>query len=285
MPGFSRAVVSGIALLSLVIVLGTAPTAPAQGVSAAAAVNDWSCRPSTAHPRPVVLLHGLNARGDQHWALHGPAIAKAGYCVFAPTYSADRSGNGGQAPIRASAREVGAFVDRVLATTRSTRVDLVGHSLGGFVALYMTKFSGYRTKVRRIVALTAPARGTTVFGAIPLSEAVGLGPVVEPALTASCIACAEMVVGGPAQVRLGRGPIAQPGVRYTMIASRFDAVVTPTANAFVREPGVRNYYIQDRCPLDPVGHFGIGFDSGVTSMILNGLDPSVPIRCSFGPPI
>jgi len=48
---------------------------------------------------------------------------------------------------------------------------------------------------------------------------------------------------------------------------------------------VRNYYIQDRCPLDPVGHFGIGFDLGTTSLILNGLDPSVPITCGIGPPV
>ena len=62
-------------------------------------------------------------------------------------------------------------------------------------------------------------------------------------------------------------------------------MVTPTrTTAFVNEPGVRNYFVQDKCPLDPVGHVGIAIDTGVTSMILNGLDPAAPIRCSFGPP-
>ncbi len=54
--------------------------------------------------------------------------------------------------------------------------------------------------------------------------------------------------------------------------------MTPTSTAFVREPGVTNDYVQDKCPLDPVGHVGIAADAGVTSMILNGLDPRVKIR-------
>jgi hypothetical protein len=52
----------------------------------------------------------------------------------------------------------------------------------------------------------------------------------------------------------------------------------------VPEPGVTNYYVQDKCPFDPVGHVGIAVDSGVTSMILNGLDGG-PITCGFGLPL
>ena len=53
--------------------------------------------------------------------------------------------------------------------------------------------------------------------------------------------------------------------------------------AFVNEPGVTNYYVQDKCPFDPVGHTGITVDSGITSMILNGLDDG-QITCGFGLP-
>jgi len=66
---------------------------------------------------------------------------------------------------------------------------------------------------------------------------------------------------------------------------RYGAVVTPTSTSFVREPGVTNYYIQDRRRFDPVGHIGIAADTGVTSMILNGLDPAAPVRCGVGLPI
>ena len=82
------------------------------------------------------------------------------------------------------------------------------------------------------------------------------------------------------------GPIAEPGVSYTIIASRTDVLVTPTETSFVREPGVRNMYVQDLCPFDPVGHIGMAFDPGVATMISNALDPSsaVPVTCSVGLP-
>jgi triacylglycerol esterase/lipase EstA (alpha/beta hydrolase family) len=233
----------------------------------------------------VVLLHGLSTNAEQNWALHGPAIAKAGYCVFSLTYGANLLGMGGNAPVDASAQEIGSFIDRVLAATGGDQVDLVGHSLGGFLSLYVTKVTGYAPKVGRVVALAPPTHGTTLLGAVALTRALGLRTTVDTALGVACVACIDLLEGGPAEVRLGEGLITQPGVDYTVIASKLDLIVTPSQRSFIHEPGVRNYYVQDRCPLDPVGHFGFGFDSGITSMILNGLDPSVPVKCGFGPPV
>ena len=78
-----------------------------------------------------------------------------------------------------------------------------------------------------------------------------------------------------------------PGIEYTVIASRFDILVTPTETSFVREPGVHNVLVQDLCPFDLVGHVGLAFDPGVYDMITNGLDPASarPVRCSFGLPL
>jgi triacylglycerol esterase/lipase EstA (alpha/beta hydrolase family) len=271
------------AVLALVSTLLTLPApayaAPSQGL------NDWACRPSAEHPRPVVLLHGLSTNAEQHWALLGPRIVKAGYCVFSVTYGEDALGRGGQATVDASAREVGGFVDRVLEATGASKVDLVGHSLGGFVSLYVTKVTGYAPKVGRVVALAPPTHGTTLFGLVRMLTALGLREPVEMILRGGCVACVDLLAGGHAVRLLTDGAVAQPGVTYTVIASRFDAVVSPTSRSFIREPGVRNYYVQDRCPLDPVGHFGMGFDTGMASLILNGLDPTAPIRCGFGPPI
>lgn len=274
------------AALALVTAVGLLSTpATAAGPPPSSGLNDWTCRPSAAHPRPVVLLHGLSTNADQNWALHGPAIAKAGYCVFSLTYGANSAGMGGNAPVDALAREITPFIDEVLTATGSQEVDLVGHSLGGFLSLYVTKVSGFAAKIGRVVAMASPTHGTTLLGAVGLATALGARPPVDAALGVACVACVDLLEGGPAQVRLADGPIAQPGVSYTIIASRYDAVVTPPSRSFIQEPGVRNYYVQDRCPLDPVGHFGMGMDFGVTSVILNGLDPSVPVRCGIGPPI
>lgn len=283
LPALRRSLLAVPLLVALLVPVGASAVAPPTS-----GLNDWSCRPSAAHPEPVVLLHGLGSNAQQNWSFHGPAIAAAGYCVFSVTYGVtDRSlGAGGFAPIQQSAEQIGAFVDRVLAETGAARVDLVGHSEGAFQSLYVPKVAGYGAKIDDVVALAPPTHGTTVSGLVTLGQLLGNQALVS-ALTdgVGCFACTDLVQGGPAVARLNDGPVAVPGVTYTVVASRTDFLVTPTSTAFVREPGVTNYYIQDKCPLDPVGHIGIAADSGVTSMILHGLDPSAPIRCSFGAPL
>jgi len=56
--------------------------------------NDWGCRPSAAHPEPVVLVHGLGANDTVNWFFHAPKIAAQGYCVFSLTYGTGILGPG-----------------------------------------------------------------------------------------------------------------------------------------------------------------------------------------------
>jgi hypothetical protein len=86
---------------------------------------------------------------------------------------------------------------------------------------------------------------------------------------------------------LNNGPVAQPGVTYTIITSRYDELVTPTDTAFVHEAGVSNEYVQDSCPFDPVGHIGEAYDLNVWHLVENALDPlhATPIGiCAVGSP-
>ena len=85
---------------------------------------------------------------------------------------------------------------------------------------------------------------------------------------------------------LTTGAVARPGVHYTIITSRADELVTPTATAFVPEPGVVNEYVQDFCPFDPVGHIGEAYDANVWHLVLNALDPAgaAPFPCVVGSP-
>jgi len=82
--------------------------------------NDWSCKPSAAHPRAVVLVHGLFANMTDNWQTMSPLLANNGYCVFALTYGNDTSAGsprdqfGGLAPMEQSAQQLSAFVDKVL---------------------------------------------------------------------------------------------------------------------------------------------------------------------------
>ncbi len=86
----------GVAVLTLVVAL----VAPAAGAEAAYPVpwdagalvagganpdsapgaNDFSCKPSAEHPRPVVLVHGLAATLGANWATVAARLASTGVC-------------------------------------------------------------------------------------------------------------------------------------------------------------------------------------------------------------
>jgi triacylglycerol esterase/lipase EstA (alpha/beta hydrolase family) len=271
-----------------------ATTAASLALSAAPAIastssgyNDWSCHPTATHPDPVVLIHGLGSNGQENWSVDGPALATAGYCAYSLTYGENSPGDGvgGQQPVATSAQQIVSFIGQVRASTGALKVDLVGHSEGAFMTLYIPKFGGIAEQIDRVVALAPPTHGTTVDGIVTLGQLLGGQQLVDffPILL-GCQACADLIAGSGVVKQLDTEPIAQPGITYTIIATRDDEVVTPTTTAFVTEPGVHDYYVQDKCPFDPVGHVGLAVDPGVTSMILNGLDPGAPIVCGFGPP-
>ncbi|WP_218024939.1 esterase/lipase family protein [Nocardia pseudovaccinii] len=270
------------ALLAVALTpVGSASAAPTSGY------NDWSCRPSAAHPEPVVLLHGLGTTAERNWSFHAPKLEAAGYCVYSITYGqASPGGRGGIIRIAESADQIAAFIDQVLAATGAGKVDLVGHSEGGILSLYVPKVLNYAPKVHRVVALGQATHGTTLSGVITMGELIGGQDFVDAFPNGvGCYGCSDVVVGGEAIATLTDGPIAQRGVDYTIIATRSDAVSTPTETAFVREPGVTNLYVQDVCPLDQVGHIGLADDSTITSMILNALGTGGAVECGVGRPV
>lgn len=271
-----------LALLGLFAVPATAATS--------SGYNDWTCQPSAAHPRPVVLIHGLGGTGEGHWTWFGPQLAGKGYCVYSFTYGQPFPGApiGGTKPVADSAKTVGAFVDKVRAGTGVAKVDLVGHSEGGFLSLYVPKkVPGAAGKVDTVVSLAPPTHGTSFGGLVTIGQLLG-GQAFIDLLTrgVQCYACSDLVDGGAAVQELNAGPIAQPGIDYTVIATKFDALVTPTSTSFVDEPGVDNSYVQDTCRFDPVGHIGMAFDPTVVQLVTNALDPrtAAAVKCGFGPP-
>ena len=94
-------------------ILGGMPDADAPGT------NDWTCKPTAAHARPVVLVHGTGGNKSTNWQTYGPLLKNNGYCVFALTYGVipgsayPVSALGGMNSMRTSAAELGAFIDRL----------------------------------------------------------------------------------------------------------------------------------------------------------------------------
>ncbi|MBV9413102.1 MAG: lipase [Acidimicrobiia bacterium] len=254
-------------------------------------INDPNCRPSAAHPSPVVLVHGLGANANEDLNVLQGELAQKGYCTFALTYGTDPRFPyvGGVRPIAESAPQIATFINQVLTKTGSPKADIVGHSEGAFQSLYVTKTQGIAARIDRVVAIAPPTHGTTFSGLATLSNLFGSTSRQSTKTmldTFGCYACADLIVGGAAVKTLDNGPIAQAGVAYTIIASQHDEMVTPVGTAFVHEPGVVNRYVQDVCPLDPVGHLGEAYDTTVWQMVENALDPAhaKAIACGYGFP-
>jgi triacylglycerol esterase/lipase EstA (alpha/beta hydrolase family) len=69
-------------------------------------------------------------------------------------------------PIPYYAERLGLYVDDVLRASGAQQVDLVGHSMGGLVAAFYVNALGGHARVRRLVTLGSPWKGTAtwVFG-------------------------------------------------------------------------------------------------------------------------
>jgi triacylglycerol esterase/lipase EstA (alpha/beta hydrolase family) len=239
--------------------------------------NDWTCKPSAAHPRPVVLVHGTFADMSDSWQALSPLLKNNGWCVFALNYGS-YAGSGsigiyGTGEIRNSAKELSAFVDKVLAATGAGEVDLVGHSQGGMMPRYYLKFLGGASKVNALVGLSPSNHGTTVDGIGILAR---FFPGGEQFTGALCPACEEQIVGSSFLAELNSGGDTVPGVEYTVIQTRYDQVVTPYTSAFLSGSNVHNVLLQNQCTLDLGDHLSMPYDHIADADVLTALDPLHP---------
>jgi triacylglycerol esterase/lipase EstA (alpha/beta hydrolase family) len=242
--------------------------------------NDFGCRPTAAHPDPVILVNGTFANQNDNWQAASPLLANHGYCVFTFNYggtspSADFQGTG---DIAVSAGQLAAFVTRVLTATGAAQADLVGHSQGGMMPRYYLKFLGGARYVHRLVALAPSNHGTTLDGLFALVRALGAAGLVNSALNPLCPACVQQEAGSAFLTSLNAGGETVAGVTYTVIESRNDEVVTPYTSAFLSGPGVTNITLQNQCLLDQSDHLEIAADPVALADVLNALDPAHPVR-------
>jgi len=263
-------------------VYGYAHTTPSASPPGA---NDWSCKPSAAHPRPVVLVHGTFADMSNSWQAISPLLKNNGYCVFALNYG-DYNGSGaigvyGVDDIPTSAGELNAFVDKVLAATGAPEVDLVGHSQGGMMPRYYLKNLGGAAEVHTLVGLSPSNHGTTLDGLFILSN---FFPGANQFTGALCPACEQQRAGSAFITSLNSGGETVPGVDYTVIQTRYDQVVTPYTSAFLSGSNVRNVLLQNQCILDLGDHLSMPYDHIAAADVLTALDPLHP-RGFFCTPI
>nr|WP_246461186.1 alpha/beta fold hydrolase [Nocardia transvalensis] len=263
--------------------------------------NRWDCVPSAAHPNPVVLVHGTWLNAYDNFAYISPKLAREGYCVFALDYglSGILEGGGigpilpgrfGVGRIEDSARQLGAFVDRVRAATHAERVDIVAHSQGGTVSNQYLKFEGGAGKVERLVTFGATHHGTSMLGMATLGRLItnaGLDilgfyrPIIGPANF-------EQAVGSEFVTRLNAAGDTVPGVAYTVVGSRYDEVMNPLELTFLRagaDATVDNVTLQNGCEQDLSDHLTMMYSPRALSIALHALDPAgqPDLVCAFNP--
>jgi triacylglycerol lipase len=256
-------------------ILGGTPNSNAPGT------NDWTCKPSAAHPRPVVLVHGTFGNQSTNWQTYGPLLKNNGYCVFALTYGAlpgpyPINALGGFGSMRISAEQLHLFIDRVLTTTGAGQVDIVGHSQGTLMPDYYLKYLGGAPKVHNYISLASLWHGTAIFPAA-VAKALGIDPTNIPV----CVACGEFDPSSTFMQQIRAGGAAVPGVNYVNIVTKYDELVRPYTSGI--EPGMTNIVVQDKCKLDYTEHFEIAADRNASLYVLNALDPAHPrpITCTL----
>ncbi|MFG2581419.1 esterase/lipase family protein [Streptomyces malaysiensis] len=282
LPALALAVAATAATPTAALATDTAARGQAQGQAVSSGWNDYSCKPSAQHPRPVVLVHGTLGNSVDNWLGFAPYLVQRGYCVFSLDY--------GQLPavplfhglgaVDESAKQLSAYVDRVLAATGAAKVDMVGHSQGGMMPRYYLKFLGGAPKVNALVGIAPTNHGTTLSG---LTRLLDYFPGAGDLIAEGAPGLIDQVVDSDFLRRLNEGGDTVPGVRYTVIATKYDEVATPYQAQFLSGPNVRNVLIQDLCPTDISEHLAIGLTDGLAfHEAVNALDPdhATPTTCA-----
>jgi triacylglycerol esterase/lipase EstA (alpha/beta hydrolase family) len=290
-PSLVSGAAAGVVLAAAALLIGAlapsaaAATNPVQPnivtAAAAAAVNpeqsppgtnNFSCKPSAAHPNPVVLIPGTFSVMEDDFGALAPILANNGYCVFSLNYGGT-PGSLIQAigPAATSAQQVAALVTKVKQATGVSKVDLVGHSQGGLLGEFYLKVLGGAANVHTFVGLSPTTHGTTLDG---LTNLAAFFPGANTIVGALCAACVDQEVGSAFLAPLDAGPIAQAGVSYTVLETRNETVVTPVGSSFIHEAGVTNMYVQSQCLNDTVDHADLAYDQVTIRDTLNALDPA-----------
>jgi triacylglycerol lipase len=259
--------------------LSSAVLAGAQMDADAPGSNIWDCKPTTRHPRPVVLVHGTAGNKNTNWQTYAPLLANNGYCVFALTYGvsagtpkgADQFG--GLDKIETSAAQLKAFVAKVRQATGARQVDILGHSQGTLMPNYYAKFLGGAPYIHSYVSLAPLWHGTNLGAQGQMNQSMN---VYSPSAgeTPGCPACSQMGTDSEFMQKMRAGGVAVKGITYTNIVTKYDELVSPYTSGI--EPGMRNITLQDSCSTDYTEHFEIAADPVAAGYVLNALDPAHP---------
>ncbi|MFE1205262.1 esterase/lipase family protein [Streptomyces sp. NPDC058762] len=246
-------------------------------VDVQAGEDDWNVPSTEEHPRPVVLVHGTFGNRGYTWNTATPLLRQHGHRVFRLDYG--HHGHPvifGLGDIKRSARQLADFVDEVLRRTGAQQVDLVGFSQGGMMPRYYLNALGGGPKVHNFVGISPSNHGVTAQGLMNLARQIpGAVELLEQGTVEEVVpAWPQLQHDHPFQRELTDLGETTEGVRHTVIATRYDDVVTPyTSCALAQTEGryVNNIVLQDIDPDDHTPHVSMPYNATVLNEVLKAL--------------
>ncbi len=206
---------------------------------------------------PIVLVHGYT-QSRANWVFFAPWLRLHGRFVVTvnlPTFK----------PIEEQAACLDRVVTRILAATGRSKVNLVGHSLGGVVSRYYAAHMG-ASRVGRVVSIGSPHQGSRAayLAFHPSILQIAPGSDFLRALT-SREGELQRAAGGEAGVDAA-GDAGRSGVvAHLSIRSENDPLLIPAECAALPYPAA-NHVVRH------VGHMGYFADTGVFRDVLRFFD-------------
>ncbi|ROP51490.1 triacylglycerol lipase [Streptomyces sp. PanSC9] len=197
---------------------------------------------------PVVLLHGFIDNRSVFVLLRRSLVQHGRQRVESLNYSPLTC------DIRAAAELLGRHIDEICERTGSTRVDIVGHSLGGLIARYYVQCLGGDLRVRMLVTLGTPHAGTRVA---PLANA---HPIVR-----------QMRPGSEVIEELSR-PAPGCRTRFVSFWSDLDSLMVPLETACLEHPDLDAQNVR----VTGIGHLALPVHPAVATGIREALDSARP---------
>jgi triacylglycerol lipase len=203
-------------------------------------------QPELASP-PVLLIHGfLGTRGSMYMLER--RLVEDGFVVVSFNI-----GTLNVRDIRRSSFLIHRKIERILAQTPFAKIDIIGHSMGGLIGLYFVKKLGGHTRVRRLVMMGTPLRGT--WAALAGVVTLGLWSTSSWQLLPRSRFLDE----------LAQGPLPPEVEIYTLAAARDWVVPLQTT----RLPGATAVTV-------PLGHSSLVVSEGVYQRLVHILRPPDP---------
>ncbi|WP_330445747.1 lipase family alpha/beta hydrolase [Streptomyces anulatus] len=193
---------------------------------------------------PVVLLHGFIDNRSAFVVLRR-ALTRHGHRHLESLNYSPLTRD-----IRAAADLLGLHVEEICARTGHSRVDIVGHSLGGLIARYYVQRLGGDRRVRTLVTLGTPHGGTAV------APGAGIHPIVR------------QMRGGSSVIEELRTPAPGCRTRFVSFWSELDQVMIPVETACVDHPDLDAVNVR----VTGIGHLALPVHPTVAAAILEALD-------------